>query len=520
MEDDGLDLASYIRTARKWWWLLAVGAIAGALAGYMLTNDTPVPMYEASAKLLVQSASRPGVPSAGDLRTNEELAQNYSDLLKTRPILQGVVDQLGLPFGPGGLASKITVTTPRSLMIVTVRDAEPERAAIIANTTTLRFIEEIRNRQLTQIARFQASLGQFGLAQDSTIIAAQASTMTTLTVIEDAIEAGAPYNAGSNTRSGLVVGAVGGLLVAGLLIFLIENLDDRVRSPEEVKTLTGVDALGSVLRHPSRNGGRAILESDESRYSTLTESYKFLHTNLEFANLDRAACRTLLITSCSPEEGKTTTAANLATAIAKEGKSVVLVDADLRKPTVHRLFDLGDSKGLTNMLAGTATLSEVTSRTSIPGLSVIPSGPLPPDASVVLRSPKMKGVAEALTNVADMVIFDSPPLLSVTDPLLLMGLVDNVLLVVDVQRTRRGILKRGAATLQHANAPLVGTVLDRVLISNGPLTGLDAIFERYVPGTQRCEVLISLVSRPCLVRVDIGDVHSFAASQRFGVFVS
>ena len=419
-------------------------------------------MYEASAKLLVQSASRPGVPAAGDLRTNEDLAQNYSDLLKTRPILQGVVDELGLPFGPGGLASKITVTTPRSLMIVTVRDLDPQRAATVANTTTRRFIEEIRNRQLTQIARFQASMAQFGLAQDSAIIAAQASTMTTLTVIEDAIEPGAPYNAGSSARTGLVIGTVGGLLIAGLLIFFIENLDDRVRSAEEVKTLTGVDTLGSVLRHPSQNGGRAAIDSDGARYSNLTESYKFLHTNLEFANLDRAACRTLLITSCSPEEGKTTTAANLATAIAKEGKSVILVDADLRKPTIHRIFDLGDRKGLTNMLAGTATLPEILAKTPIEGLSVVPSGPLPPDASVVLRSPKMKGVAEALTNVAEIVIFDSPPLLSVTDPLLLTGLVDNVLLVVDVQHTRRGILKRGAAALRHANAPLVGTVLNKV----------------------------------------------------------
>ena len=467
MAEDGLDLASYMRIARRWWWILAVGVIAGAITGYLLTNDSPVPMYEASTKLLVQSGNRPGVPSAGDLRTSTELARNYSDLLKTRNILQGVVDGLELPFGPDALATKISVTTPRSLMVITVRDTSPERVTAIANATTLRFIEEIRTMQLTQIARFQASLGQFGLEQDSSIIAAQASTMTTLSIIEDALVPPFPYNTGSSARNGLIIGVFGGLMLAGLLIVVIENLDDRVRSPEEVKALTGVDALGSVLRQPSRNGSSSIILGDESSYNSLTESYKFLHTNLEFANLDRDECRTILVTSCSPEEGKTTTAANLATAAAKEGKSVVLVDADLRKPTLHKVFNVENRKGLTHLLAGTASLEEVVAQTPIEGLKIIPSGALPPDASVVLRSAKMKEVARTLAEVSDLVIFDSPPLLSVTDPLLLVGLVDNVLLVVDAERTRRGIVKRGAETLRHANAPLVGTVLNKVSTKAG-----------------------------------------------------
>ena len=467
MEDERVDLGSYIRIARRWWWALILGVVIGAVAGHILTDDSPVPAYETGVKLLVQSGNTPGVPSASDIQTSKELASSYSDLLKTRPILGQVVDELSLPYGPDTLANKINVTTPRTLMLIKARDTDPEMAALIANTTARKFIDDIRNRQLTQIARFQASLGQFGLAQDPAIIAAQASTMTTLSIIEDAIPSTSPINTASGASRGITMGAIAGLVAAAVLVFLIENLDDRIKSPGELKSLTGMTTLGSVLQQSSGNGGTPVILTDVQGPNSLAESYKFLHTNLEFANLENGEWKSLLITSASPEEGKTTTASNLSISVAREGKSVVLVDADLRKPSLNRIFGLEGHKGLTHVVAGSATLEEAMAQTSVPGLRVIPSGPLPPDASAVLRSSKVREIVRQLSNHADIVIFDSPPLLSVTDPLLLVPYVDSVLMVVDAQRTKRGAVRRGAEALHVANARVAGTVLNKVTAGGG-----------------------------------------------------
>ena len=169
-----------------------------------------------------------------------------------------------------------------------------------------------------------------------------------------------------------------------------------------------------------------------------------------------------MITSSSPSEGKTTTAANLAVSMAQGGRSVMLVDSDLRKLTLHRVFGIGNQKGLTNVLVGSASLEEATAKTSVEGLYVMPSGPLPPDASPVLRSSRMKEVIYELKTKVDLVILDSAPLLSVTDPMLLTPLVDGVLMVVDANRTGRDTVKRGAETLLQANPSTVGMVLNKV----------------------------------------------------------
>ena len=251
------------------------------------------------------------------------------------------------------------------------------------------------------------------------------------------------------------------------MVFLLEHFDNRIKSPDELTAITGMPILGSVMRYQADNGMGPISSPTESRYGALSESYKFLQTNLEFAAMDTSGVKTLLVTSSSPEEGKTTTAANLAISVAREGKSVILVDTDLRKPALHRIFDLRDRKGLTNLLMNNATQEEVLAQSGTENLEIIPSGPIPPEATQVLRSPKMKEVIEQLESRADLVILDSPPLLSVTDPMLLTPLVDGVLLVVDAHRTGRDTLKRGAETLHQAHPAVVGTVLNKITPRGG-----------------------------------------------------
>ena len=376
-----------------------------------------------------------------------------------------MIQQLSLNYGPGTLAGKISVSSPRSLIEIKATDPDPELAARIANATAQTFIDDFRSRQFVQIAQFQRSLSQQGILEDPSIIAAQASTMSSLSIVESALAPSSPSS--PRKRANLAVAAVIGLLVAVLVVFVLEYFDNSIKSPDELKALTGMAVLGAVMRQQIRNGGGPVALSQENRNSAMAESYKFLRTNLEFAALDTQGIKTLLVTSSSPEEGKTTTAANLAISVAQEGQSVILVDSDLRKPAMQRVFNVRDHKGLTNVLVGAATLQEAMSETVVEGLRVIPSGPLPPDAAQVLRSSRMKEVLEELKNSADLVILDSPPLLSVTDPMLLAPLVDAVLMVVDANHTGRDTVKRGAEILMQAHPSPVGTVLNKVTARGG-----------------------------------------------------
>ena len=467
MEDKGIDLGTYWRILQRRWWVLVLGVVAAAMVGYYLTSSV-TPVYHATVKVLVQGRQTPGVPSASEIEASQQLAKNYGDLIATRPIMERVANELSLD--PGSV--NITVTSPRSLIEIRASNQDPEMAALIANTTARVFIDDFRSRQFVQIARFQASLEQYGIIQDPAIIAAQASLLSTLAIVEEALPPGSPVSPRRSLK--IVFAMLLGLMAAGVLVFVLEYLDDSIKTMDELATVTGMPNLsagmpivGSVPRHPTKNGRGPVMLDPEQESSALVESYKFLQTNLEFAALGTPGLRSLLVTSSAPEEGKTTTAANLAISIAGEGKSVILVDADLRKPTQHRIFDLKQEAGLTHLLLGNVTFEEALTQTSVDGLKVMPSGALPPDATRVLRSARMKEVVELLKNNADLVIFDSPPLLSVTDPMLVAPLVDGVLLVVDAHRTGRKTVKLGAETLQQAKLGIMGTVVNKVSSRKG-----------------------------------------------------
>ena len=463
-EEERLDLRTYWRMVVRWWWILVLGTLAAGTAAFFISG-AQTPLYDATTRILVQGSRTPGTPSAGDIQASQQLAQSYVDLVTTRSILQQVAEALGMPVDTVGLGGKISVRSPRSFILITANDPNPGTAADIANTTARVFIDDFQRRQFTQIAQFQASLSQYGILEDPAIIAAQAATLTTLSIIEDAIPPPSPST--PRLRRNVLLAAIVGLLMAGLIVILREYLDDRVRSPEELRDLTGIrnlagmPTMGSVVRFRSHSDARPLIIKDQPAQS-LTEAYRFLQTNLEFAAVGTSGLKSLLVTSSSPEEGKTTTAVNLAISMARDGKRVLLVDTDLRRPAMHRLFDLQEQKGLTHLLLGNGTIEEVSGRTEIAGLRVIPAGPPPPDPPQVLRSSRMRELVAEIKENAEFVIFDSPPLLAVTDPMLMVPLVDGVLLVVDAERTRRGPVRRSVEMLQLANPQVVGAVLNKV----------------------------------------------------------
>ncbi len=193
--------------------------------------------------------------------------------------------------------------------------------------------------------------------------------------------------------------------------------------------------------------------------SPISEAYRTLRTNLDFAGLDRSL-KTLVVTSAGVGEGKTTTLANLAIVSAQAGRRVILVDADLRRPTLHQLFGLPNESGLTTMMRDEEALAvPPLQATGVEGLSVLTSGPLPPNPADLMGSRRMEEVIAALAERADQVLFDTPPVVAVTDAAVLATKVDGVLLVIGAGKTRRDQARAAVQRLEQINARLVGAVL-------------------------------------------------------------
>lgn len=205
--------------------------------------------------------------------------------------------------------------------------------------------------------------------------------------------------------------------------------------------------------------GRDRLISHFNPKSPVAEAYRQLRTNIQFSSLDNPV-RTLLVTSTGPEEGKTTTLANLAVTIAQTGSQVTLVDCDLRKPSLHDLFGLSSEPGLTNVLLGADEIPY--QNCGIENLRILTAGPLPPNPSEMLGSRRMSEVIVQLKSEADYVLFDTPPVVIVTDAAVLATRVDGVLLVVSAGKTRRELAQRAKSLLDKVNAPLLGVVLNNV----------------------------------------------------------
>lgn len=208
---------------------------------------------------------------------------------------------------------------------------------------------------------------------------------------------------------------------------------------------------------------RLVVHDDPKAVSS--EAFRTLRTNLQFASPD-AKLETILITSSVPAEGKSTVCSNLAVSIVQTGKRVILVDCDLRKPTVHKIFGLNNAVGLTSVLTGQVAVEDALQKTHCEGLSVLTAGPLPPNPAELLQSNVMQEVLKKLKLMGDQVLLDAPPVLPVADSMILSTYVDGVVLVIASRQVPREIALRAKELLQNTNARLLGVVLNQVRYSS------------------------------------------------------
>ena len=315
---------------------------------------------------------------------------------------------------------------------------------------------------------------------------AESSEAGYVTVIDNAMQ---PFTPVSPNRkriflTALIFGAILGLGAAVVL----ENLDDSVKSPDEVREQFGLSVVGTIpgikdSDLPGENGAEVArrLATHFDPRSPVAEAYRSLRTNLAFARAHEAM-RILVLTSPGPADGKSTTVANLAITFAQQGQRTLLIDGDLRRAVLDKMFKVPRSPGLTDVLVGRQRLRDVVHKTEIDHLSVVGSGPFPPNPSELLGSSAMRDVLRDAQSEFDVVLIDSPPLLAVTDAAVLATMADGAILVIRVGATAKAAVRRAVAQLQTVHGRIVGAVLNDVDLRSGAFSGSYGYYYYYYYG--------------------------------------
>jgi capsular exopolysaccharide synthesis family protein len=497
-----VELRRQIAIARAWLPLLVAGTLLAAAAAFLFTSTQPQ-VYQVSANLLPEQLLPAANPDYNDVSVSRlvGLTTNYAFIAKSNEFLSNVGQELDPKVAGVDLAKRVdvSVNTDTAGLKVTARGGSPEAAAALANAVALAIqtksavvtnddslvaeMATVRARLLQATSEYERllALPLPRKTADELKLANSLALVHELTTVYDSLNASL-----AKARSGLVVvdpadplaalkiapltlyytllAAVAGLLIAAGIASLMEYLDDRIKDPDAVQGVTNLGTLGAISQMKGDKGRSEIYRLATLLYprSAVAEAYRTLRTNIEFAAVDRPL-QTLLITSSTPGEGKTITAANLAVVFAQAGRRVLLVDADLRKPGVHLAFDLPNTHGLTTLLRGDEmSLDAIAHTTDQANLRLLTSGPLPPNPAELLASQRMRTVLQRLTAGGDLVIFDSAPLQAVTDSAILSSFLDGTVFVIDAAKSRRQTVRQGREALTKAGANVLGAVLNRI----------------------------------------------------------
>lgn len=433
-----MELREYLMILRTRWAsivLVTLLATASALGATLLAT----PKYEAMTRLFfaVQAGESVSDLAQGSSFTEKQMS-SYTQVALSPLVLEPVIEQLGLDVDVSALARTIRATVPLNTVIleVTATSPDPYQAALIANAIGAQLSETVA-----------------GLAPDRPD-GSQAVLATTLT---PATPASAPSS--PSVRQNLALGILVGLAMGVGLAIVRESLDTKIRSDRDLASVTDRSVLGSIVFDPSTPSHPVVMQNDP--HSQRAESIRRLRTNLQFIDIANSP-HSIVVTSSVPSEGKTTTVVNLAVALADAGSRVILVDADLRRPSVAKAMGLEGSVGLTTVLIGRAELSDVVQPWNRTSLDVLTTGQIPPNPSELLGSRAMAALLEQLTQRYDVVLIDSPPLLPVTDSVILSKIAGGTLVIVGADRIHKDELRSALETLDAVDAHVLGLVLNKV----------------------------------------------------------
>ena len=452
----GLTLADYLRVARVHWkGIVAFTAVATLLAFAWSVVQPRIYASESSGIVVTGGADNLSLSLAGDNLAKSK-AKNYKSVAGSRLVAERVMADLAIQGSADSLLNNVSVEIPTDSAEVRVvaKSMDPAMAQKLADAWVVALAAQIQEIESSASA---------GAPTDA---ASPGAPAVRLVALGQAVLPTAPVS--PNVRMALLVGAALGLML-GLAYALLRNyLDRRLRSPEEIERLFGVPVIGTLPVDHRLDGRSAVLDGQVLAHDgtnkgnhAITEALRELRTNLQFIDVDNPP-RIIVVTSSVPSEGKSTVTANLAVAMAAAGENVVVVDGDLRRPTVVDVFRLIPGVGVTDVLSGHAAIDDVLQPWgAMPNLNVLGSGRIPPNPSELLGSRAMRNLLKTLAEDA-VVLIDAPPLLPVTDAAVLARVSDGAIVVVRSGKTTRDELGKSLDNLKKAKGHVLGTILNCV----------------------------------------------------------
>lgn len=455
-----MNIQDFLKLLRGGWVIIVVTTLVGVLAAVSYTLLT-TPLYQASTRLFVSTTSG---SSLSDMYQGNRLSQerviSYAELLMGETLAQRTIDKLGLEMSAAALQANVTATAkPETVLIdVDVLDESPVRARDIANTLSDEFVALVRELETPES----------GAIPDARVVVEQRASVPANPVVP-------------KPAQNIAIGLALGLIVGVGLAILRDVLDNTVKDRDNLEEITGSGLVGSIPMDKERRKQPAIAFDQD--HSAIAEGFRKIRTNLQFLAVDNPP-RVIVITSSMPHEGKSTTAINIALALAEAEHNVVLIDGDMRRPTLARYLDLIGTVGFSTVLSGQATLSESLQKTRFPGLTVLTSGPVPPNPSELLGSQSTRRLLTELRSQFDYVIVDSTPLLAVTDAAILAAGADGVLIMARFGQTKREQLTHAVRNLKDVGAPLLGAIFTMT-----PVRGNTSYSYNYYYGEDRAQRL-------------------------------
>ena len=503
-----MELRQYFNIIWKWLWLIVLAMLIAAGASY-LASRAAMRIYQTKTTLLVGQGTQNVNLNSYDLYIGQQLAQTYAELVRREPVLKGVVETLGLNRDWTSLAGQVSArAVPNTQLVeVSVVDSDPYRAKVIADAVAQQLIrqspanpnalspdqakftkaqledlqQKIQNAQTdsdqlhqeldasnsarqiqnlnNQIALLDQRVTDWQKTYSQLLLTQGTNSVAALNVLEEATIPTYPIS--PNTKMNVLLAAVLGLVLAVAGAFLVEYLDDTIKTSEDVMRATNLPILGAITRIDGENYPDKLIAVRQPLSPTV-EAYRIVRTNIQFSSIDRPA-RTLMITSPNPSEGKSVMIANLGVVMAQSGMKVIIVDTDMRRPVQHRIFNLPNRDGMSDaVIRSQVNVTDHLQETGIENLRLMSSGSLPPNPAELLGSERMLYIIEELKKISDIVLFDSPPTLVVADAAILGSRTDGVLLVTDSGNTRTTEARRAVEELRRVRVNLLGVVLNRV----------------------------------------------------------
>jgi len=511
-----MEIKTYITPLIKYWWLLLAASLVAFVSSYLIVRKQP-PIYQTHSTMIIGRAVYSPNPNASDLYLNQQLTTYYADIALRQPVRDATMAALGLEWLPDYIVRPLPNT---SLIEIAVTDVNPVRAQVVANELANQLVKSsptdsqsetqshsaFVNQQLSdletqitktkdEITKKQELLGGLNSARqiaetqsDINVLETKLITLQTnyanlllntdrgasnvLTVVESATLPTVPI--GPNKGPIILLSVAIAFIIAAGAAYLLEYLDDTLKTPEDITRVLNLPVVGSLSE--VKQGQNEAEYIEENPRSIIAEAFRSLRTNLEFVAIDQPL-NTILITSPGVSEGKTSVATSLAIVMAQGGKKVILLDADMRNPSIHGALKISNSVGLSDLFRSNANAKIVTNEWK-DGILIITAGKMPPNPTDLLGSKKMDAIILELKQMADVVIIDGPPFI-VIDAAVLSAKVDGVLLVVRHAITRKGAARDTMEQLKRSGAKVLGVAINRIPRTGESYFGTYRYYDKY-----------------------------------------